>query len=207
MSKLPSWSRSSDVSASTTVTFSGLRILPWNEISVVVDSDNNGKVTLEQGIDASNYQFTTEKHVYANKPGDYKFPVLSEYGRLKFENLGATDTSLSMASYGLSNGNSNIYNSDANILLVDNLNFAAAATSDSVNIQHLKELDVFGNADPSTNITVQYSYNDSNFYDTIHTVAASGDFHMNFSSGSKYMRLKNTGAVDTSLTAVVAGKY
>ena len=206
MSRITSWSRTQDVSASTTVTFAGLRVLAYNELSVVVDTNQDGKVTVEQGIDASQYQFTDEKYTYANKPSDLKFPVLAEYARLKYENLEAVDTSITLAAYAHQNGSANIYNSEKHIVLSDNAHLANSGTTSTANVQHLVLVDVYGNANPATDLTVQYSVNDSTFYDTIHSVSASGDFHMVFDCGAKYLRLKNTTA-DTSLTAIVSGKY
>ena len=207
MSRLPSWSRTIDISSGTEVSFPSVRVLPYNEITVLVDSDTDGKLTLEQGTDADVYEIIDERYVYANKVEDLTFTVQSEYAQLKYQNTGSTDTSgFKLRGYARDNGVSNIYNSLVNVLLSDAETLSAAGFTSSVNINNTKQIEVYGYADPSTNLTVQYSHNDVSFYDTIHSVAADGDYHMSFASGAKYLRLKNE-LIDTSLTAIVSGKY
>jgi hypothetical protein len=112
-----------------------------------------------------------------------------------------------MASYGTSNGNSNIYNSDDNILLADNIHVAAGGSTDAANIRHLTQIEVFGSVPTAYTLNVQYSADSSSWFNTIHTATgASGDYHMSFASGAKYLRLYNAGA-DVSLQAIVAGKF
>lgn len=208
MSRLPAWCRSTDISASSTITFDGLRVLPFSEVSVVVAADQDGKVTFEQGVDAQTYQFTEYRHVYADKPADLKFNVATEYGRLKYENLAASDTSgFKMGTYGFHDDTAQ--RTDANILVAGSagapVNLAAAASTQTANVTHLRTLDIFGTANPDTTLDIYYSHNDSNYYKSIWSVTTSGDFHMNLDSGAKYLQIKNAG-VDTSLFCVVAGK-
>lgn len=210
MSRLGVWCSNVDVSGSTTVTYDGLRILPFNELSFVVESNRDGKLTLEQGIDASTYQFNSVRHVTAGEPVEVKFPVNTEYGRLKYENTSALDTSgFHLASYGFSNSNNAIYNSNDNIVLIDGTLGSLAATS-SVDIRHLKQIDIFGNVSSGAyHLDVQYSANDSDWYRTMYDVSAgsSGDFHLGFASGAKYLRLKNRLSMDISMEAILSGKY
>lgn len=204
MSRIVNWYKDTDGSASTAYTFDYKRVVDFNEISVVVDTNKDGKITLEHSVDASNFSFPVERYVYANKVEHMKFPVFAEYARLKYENVEATDASVTMAAYGHENGAANIFVADFHRVLLDDLNLAQDETTSSVNLQHHKDADIYGNVNPGPRVLkVQYSHNDSDFYDTMHSISASGDFHAQFQVNSRYLRLKNT-ETDTSATIVIS---
>lgn len=81
----------------------------------------------------------------------------------------------------------------------------AAGTSTSVDCQYASSISIFGNASAATTITVQYSQDNTNFYDdTIDTISANGNFAFNLTAGARYVRLKSSAAA--TITATIAGK-
>jgi len=84
---------------------------------------------------------------------------------------------------------------------------AAVATS-SVDCQHVKALDVFGNSSDGNTFTVQYSMDDTNWYSSIHSAnpGAGQDFHIHLPNvGARYVRIMPTGN-DTTATITLCGK-
>lgn len=82
---------------------------------------------------------------------------------------------------------------------------AAAGTSAAVDTGSAVHLSVFGNADAATDITLQWSEDNVNFYGTEKiSLAAAGDFVMHLTSGAKYLRLSSSAAAN--ITATIAGK-
>lgn len=72
--------------------------------------------------------------------------------------------------------------------------------------RRLRAVSVFGNSSGATNIAVQASQDNVNFYtfDTI-VVAGAGNFGKNYEAvGARYIRLQSSAAV--TLTATIAGK-
>lgn len=82
---------------------------------------------------------------------------------------------------------------------------AANGVSASIDCQFVSNITIFGNANGSTTLTIQFSQDNVNFYDGSSTVvAASSDFSVSGTFGARYIRLKSSQA--RTITATVAGK-
>ena len=82
---------------------------------------------------------------------------------------------------------------------------AAAGVSASIDCQYTPNISVFGNADGTTKITVQFSQDNVNFYAaTEQNIPSGGDFSISGAWGARYIRLKSSQA--RTITATVAGK-
>jgi hypothetical protein len=80
----------------------------------------------------------------------------------------------------------------------------ANGVSASIDCQYTPNISVFGNvAGGASTITVQFSQDDTNFYDATSTVA-NGDFSVSGIYGARYIRLKSSAA--RTITATIAGK-
>lgn len=93
------------------------------------------------------------------------------------------------------------------IMLIGSHNnaWAAAATgvggtSAKIDTKSLPHVSVFGNTSGASTITVQFSADNTNFYDSGTTVSANGDFGINFTGGAQYVRLKSSANVTVSAT-------
>lgn len=80
----------------------------------------------------------------------------------------------------------------------------AGGTSAAIDTQNCSQLSVFGNVSGATTLTVQFSQDNVNFYDSGTTTAPSANFGINVSVGARYIRLKSSAAV--TITATIAGK-
>lgn len=82
---------------------------------------------------------------------------------------------------------------------------AANGVSAAIDCQFVSNITVFGNVNGATQITVQFSQDNVNFYDGVTvTVAASSDISISGTFGSRYIRLKSSQA--RTITATIAGK-
>lgn len=59
---------------------------------------------------------------------------------------------------------------------------------------------VFGNTSGASTLTLQYSADGTNFYDSGDTIAANGDFGKTFTVGAGYLRVKSGSAVTATAT-------
>lgn len=83
---------------------------------------------------------------------------------------------------------------------------AAGGTSSSVLVLSASVISVFGNANGATTLTVQFSYDGTNFYDSEYTITLTdaGDFGKTIQCGARYVRLKTSASV--TITATISGK-
>lgn len=77
-------------------------------------------------------------------------------------------------------------------------------TSNAVDLKYSSVATAFGVVDGAATITVQYSQDNVNFYDSQNTQAATTDFAIDFRPGARYVRLKSS--ADVEATATIAGK-
>jgi hypothetical protein len=89
---------------------------------------------------------------------------------------------------------------------------AASPTSDGVSTAidcaYAPNISVFGASSATTTFTIQYSQNNSTFYDSTYsiTVTNASNFGASYSGvGARYIRLK-TSAAQTTITVTIAGK-
>ena len=83
---------------------------------------------------------------------------------------------------------------------------AIGGTSTVLDAAFYATISVFGNASEATTIIVQFSQNNTNYFDSSNSTSlgGGGDFGFTFPAGSRYVRLKSTAAA--IITATVAGK-
>lgn len=87
----------------------------------------------------------------------------------------------------------------------DNVAVGAGGTSTAIDCQYQGIISAFGHVSGATTITLQYSQDNSNFYDAGSSVTiGAADFFIDVRTGARYMRLKSSGAV--TITATIAGK-
>ena len=79
----------------------------------------------------------------------------------------------------------------------------ANGVSASIDCQYTPNISVFGNTSGNTTITIQFSQDNTNFYDATST-SANGDFSLSGTFGARYIRLKSSNA--RTITATIAGK-
>ena len=203
MSRLTLWNRTIDISASTTITFPSAKLLKYDSVGVFCESSQDAKIHLEHSIDNSNFDFAEYKYVHSGN-NQVRFPLVAEWAKLKVENVGTSDASMRLFSYAY-NDHGNTYHSAINEQVLDNVHLAAAGTTGTVQVEHIKDVDAYGSCIPATTLVIQYSPDDSTWHDSMHSISASGDFHAHLDVGARFMRFKNDG-VDTSAIIVVSGK-
>lgn len=81
---------------------------------------------------------------------------------------------------------------------------AANGVSASIDCQFVSNISVFGNVSVKTDIVVQFSQDNANFFDGTLTTANVGNFALSGTFGARYLRLKST--VASTITATIAGK-
>lgn len=83
---------------------------------------------------------------------------------------------------------------------------AIAGTSTSLDASYASNIAIFGNTSAATTFTVQYSQDNTNWYDSDITlvVAGAGNFAKTFQSGARYLRLKSSAAA--TITATISAK-
>ena len=81
---------------------------------------------------------------------------------------------------------------------------SANGTSTAIDMGQAAVISAFGNTSATTTITVQFSQDNTNFYDSATTVVANGNFGITFNHGARYVRLKSSAAA--TITATLAGK-
>lgn len=86
----------------------------------------------------------------------------------------------------------------------NNVAAAANATSTSVDTNIVRVLSLFGNVSAATILTVQYSQNNSTWYDGTKLDLVAGNFAIGIPVGARYVRLKTSAAA--TITATIAGK-
>lgn len=78
-------------------------------------------------------------------------------------------------------------------------------TSASLDCQFNSNISVFGNASSATTITIQFSNDNTDFYNTGNTIEANGDFGLSLSGvGARYIRLHNS--TSSTITAIISAK-
>jgi hypothetical protein len=87
----------------------------------------------------------------------------------------------------------------------NNIAVSANGTSTAFDTIYTKTISVFGNASGATNLIVQLSQDNTNFYDSDKTITISGagNFGTTFETGARYIRLKSSAAA--TITATIAG--
>jgi hypothetical protein len=80
----------------------------------------------------------------------------------------------------------------------------AGGTSTAVDCQYAAHVTVFGNTSGASTITIQFSQDNTNFYDSETTIAANGNFGKSVTAGARYVRLKSS--ADVTATATIAAK-
>lgn len=82
----------------------------------------------------------------------------------------------------------------------------AGGTSTAIDTKNCAQVAVFGNLSGATTITIQYSQDNSNFYDSASTIVTAGasDIGQTFAIGARYVRLKSSNNVNAVIC--VAGK-
>jgi hypothetical protein len=82
----------------------------------------------------------------------------------------------------------------------------AAGTSTSIDCQYEDSVSAFGNTSAATDIEVEVSQDNTNFYKTgIKATGANGDFYLSIPDlGARYVRLSSSAAA--TITATIAGK-
>lgn len=89
----------------------------------------------------------------------------------------------------------------------NNQSTGSDGASDSIDLENVSIVDIFGEVDGQTEIEIQKSQNDSDFYDTgiIAEVSEAGDFAFNdLSVAANYIRLISS--EDVTATATIAAK-
>jgi hypothetical protein len=88
----------------------------------------------------------------------------------------------------------------------NNIAVLAAGVSTAIDIRYNQKASIFGNVSAATNLTIQYSQDNVNWYDseTIINIAATGNFGRTIDIAARYIRLKSSAAV--TITATIAGK-
>ncbi len=83
--------------------------------------------------------------------------------------------------------------------------FSAGGFSSIIDTFGGDEISAFGHVSAATTITVQVSADGITFYDTSSTqvLGAAADFHIYFSTGARYVRLKSSAAVTITATIQV----
>lgn len=101
-----------------------------------------------------------------------------------------------------------LYDYNVNTTITDG-NLGPSSTTQSVDTRLLKRVDIIGNANAAYHLDVQFSPDNSTWYRSQYDVSggSSGDFHVGFSTGVPYIRLKNRLSMDISVTAHLCGKH
>lgn len=82
---------------------------------------------------------------------------------------------------------------------------AANGVSASLDTNYCQLISVFGNSSVATTLTIQYSQDNVNFYDSTQTISAPiGNFGVTFDTAARYIRLKSSAA--STITATIAAK-
>lgn len=83
---------------------------------------------------------------------------------------------------------------------------AAGGNSAAVDLLYCTVCTIFGNVSAATNLTVQVSQDNVNWYnsDIVLNLAVAGNFYRNFDCGARYLRLLSSAAA--TITATIAGK-
>lgn len=197
-----------DLSSNATYSTSFHRVLHNDEYRMIVDTAGDVRLDFEHSVDASNVLLTESRYLYGGTAhNEVCFPVVSEYGRFSVTNVGSTDTSVTSVCTSRKSGIDN-YKDKLNYRIVGNdlgaSNFAVGAST-AVQTHNFKQFDLYGNADPSTNITVQLSVDGTNYYNSNYTGDVCGNFHMQFDCNAPFFRLNNNDR-DTSATVCTSSK-
>jgi len=84
------------------------------------------------------------------------------------------------------------------------LGIGAANLSTAVDTELSAYCSIFGDTSTAATITVQYSGNNTNFYNSAtNTGAVTGNFGVNIVPGARYIRLSSNNAAATTMTATV----
>ena len=77
--------------------------------------------------------------------------------------------------------------------------------STAIDCQYVPFISIFGNLSGTSTLTVQYSQDNTNFYDVVSdNVVGGGNFGFDVISGARYVRLKSS--LSVTATATIAGK-
>lgn len=87
----------------------------------------------------------------------------------------------------------------------NNVLTGVGGVSTAVDTQNCAHVTVFGNTSAASTITVQFSQDNTNFYDSEVTISANGNFGKNLTAGARYVRLKSS--ADVTANATIAAKH
>jgi hypothetical protein len=92
----------------------------------------------------------------------------------------------------------------------NNVSVGAGGASASIDTQYAQSVTIFGNASAATDISIEVSMDNTNFYSNDNgnvqdiSLTGAGDFMMNLAVGARYIRLRSSGAA--TITATIAAK-
>lgn len=81
---------------------------------------------------------------------------------------------------------------------------SSSGTSGTLDTQGAAFVTAFGNTSGSSTLTLQFSQDGTNWYDSSYTIAANGNFGTTFTVGARHVRLKSGSAV--TITATLSAK-
>ncbi len=88
----------------------------------------------------------------------------------------------------------------------NNATVSPSDVSTTIECLHCHNISVFGTTNSATTLTVQVSQDSNNWYDTSNTIVmvGSGNFHLFFNTGARYIRLRSSSGC--TLTASIVAK-
>jgi hypothetical protein len=204
------------VALDDTQTFSGIGeiTLLFQGVYTNCESDQDCERTLSWSNDNVNYIFTNVVAITGGTPFSRSFANKGLYYKLKIENnSGANMTRLT----ALSRYINDVMDSPDGIevktfpsvavTLWDNETIAAGDESAVVDLNHVKHVDLMGNANGICSLIFQLSHNNADWYDSGMRIVINplGEFHVTAGAlASRYLRMKTDANV--TITCHVSGK-
>lgn len=177
----------------------------YSEIDIFLDASNDCQLYISWSVDGItdiNFNSYNFEHI-SNNRRNFSVKPQSRFVKVSIIN-NSNMTMLNLQTIFKQNANPN--NLPVNYILFNNIETTGASNTIDLSLSTGKQMTFYGNANGATNLTVQYSHENYNFYNSqsVYKITGQngGDFGFTISASAPYVRLYSS--AETTISAFLS---